>query len=380
MEQKLKENEAWISATLKNIPDAVITTDITGKVKNLNPMAELLTGWKESNAVGKQLTEILQISYSHGEIVNDLVHRVLINGVFKTNEYEELFLLKKDAKIPISITGTSIKNDKNEEVGIIYIYADITAQKQEKEKLINAKLNAESANNKKSEFLANMSHELRTPLTSIIGFSDILLEQTFGELNEKQYKYLQHVSSSGKHLLDLINGILDLSKVEAGKMQMSYEYFNVAEVINDINSVVAPLALKKGISLDINIDPKMQNIKADRVKFRQIIYNLASNAIKFTDSGGHVWIEGRISGKMAQFKVKDDGIGISKADQLKIFNPFTQIDSSAANKYEGTGLGLALVKKFVELHGGDVWVESDVGKGSVFSFTIPCEDNSSSIK
>ncbi|MCC7576086.1 MAG: HAMP domain-containing histidine kinase, partial [Methanomethylovorans sp.] len=187
------------------------------------------------------------------------------------------------------------------------------------------------------------------------------------------HKYLQHVSSSGKHLLDLINSILDLSKVEAGKMQMGYEDFNVFEVMSEIDAITSPLVLKKDISLHIDIDPKMDHIQADKLKFRQIMYNLVSNAIKFSEPGGHVYIEGTVSGTTFQFRVKDEGIGISKADQLKIFDPFTQIDPSSTRKYEGTGLGLTLVKKFVELHGGYVWVESEPGKGSIFSFIIPCE-------
>ncbi len=373
VEQELKEKEEWVSATLKSMADAVVATDTSGAIKHLNPIAEILTGWKESKALGKPLSEILQISYANGEMIDNLVRKVLEDGVFEGRNDEDLLLLRNELKIPISITGTSIKNDRNIVKGIVYVFTDITTQKQEKEKILTAKLSAEVANNTKSEFLANMSHELRTPLTSIIGFSDLLLEETYGELNDKQRKYLNNVSSSGKHLLDLINGILDLSKVEAGKMQMAYEYFNVAEVINEINSVIAPLALKKGISLDISIDPKMHNMKADKLKFRQIMYNLASNAIKFTNNSGHVCIEGNLSEKLAKFKVKDDGIGISKEDQLKIFNPFTQIDSSSTRKYEGTGLGLSLVKKFVELHGGYVWIESELGKGSIFSFIIPYE-------
>jgi len=371
VEQELREKEAWVSAILKSMADAVIATDVSGTIRHLNPTAEILTGWKEYEAVGKPLFGIFRISTANDEMITDLVPKVLENGVFKGGDNEDLFLSREHIKVPVSITGTSIKNDRNEVIGIVYVFADVTAQKQEKEDLLNAKLSAEAANNSKSEFLANMSHELRTPLTSIIGFSDILLEETFGEINEKQHKYLQNVSSSGKHLLDLINSILDLSKVEAGKMQISYEYFNVSDVISEINAIAVPLALKKDVSLDIRIDPMMNNMKADKLKFRQIMYNLASNAIKFANHRGHVSIEGSLSGNLAQFRVKDDGIGISKTDQPKIFTPFTQADSSGARRYEGTGLGLALVKKFVELHGGHVWVESEPGKGSVFSFIIP---------
>ncbi|HML26070.1 MAG TPA: ATP-binding protein [Methanomethylovorans sp.] len=361
VEQELREKEAWVSAILKNMADAVIATDVSGAIRHMNPTAEILTGWKESDAVGKSLWGIFRISTVNGEMITDLVPK----------DNEDLFLSREHSKVPVSITGTSIRNDRNEVIGIVYVFADVTAQKQEKEDLLNAKLSAEAANNSKSEFLANMSHELRTPLTSIIGFSDILLEETFGEINEKQHKYLQNVSSSGKHLLNLINSILDLSKVEAGKMQISYEYFNVSDVISEINAIAVPLALKKDISLDIRIDPMMNNIKADKLKFRQIMYNLTSNAIKFANHRGHVSIEGSLSGNLAQFRVKDDGIGISKTDQPNIFNPFTQADSSGARRYEGTGLGLFLVKKFVELHGGHIWVESEPGKGSVFSFIIP---------
>jgi signal transduction histidine kinase len=151
-------------------------------------------------------------------MIDNLVRKVLEDGVFEGRNDEDLLLLRNELIIPISITGTSIKNDRNILMGVVYVFTDITTQKQEKEKILNAKLSAEVANNTKSEFLANMSHELRTPLTSIIGFSDLLLEETYGELNDKQRKNLNNVSSSGKHLLDLINGILDLSKVEAGKM------------------------------------------------------------------------------------------------------------------------------------------------------------------
>ncbi|MGB3908005.1 MAG: ATP-binding protein [Methanomethylovorans sp.] len=370
-EQELRDKEAWVSAILKNMADAVIATDVTGTIRHLNPTAEILTGWKGSEAIGKPLVKVFQLSTANGEMITNLISNVLESGIFKGDDNEDLFLSRGHIKVPVSVTGTSIMNDGNDVIGLVYVFKDLTVLRQEKEALLNAKLSAEAANSSKSEFLANISHELRTPLTSIIGFSDLLLEETFGAINEKQHKYLQNVSSSGKHLLDLINNILDISKAEAGKMQISYEYFNVFEAINEINTITVPLALKKDISLDIRIDPQMNNIRADRLKFRQIMYNLTSNAIKFTNHRGHVSIEGKLSGNLAQFRVKDDGIGIAKKDQPKIFNSFTQVDSSVTRRYEGTGLGLFLVKKFVELHGGHVWVESEPGKGSVFSFILP---------
>ena len=230
-----------------------------------------------------------------------------------------------------------------------------------------------AASKTKSEFLANMSHELRTPLNSIIGFSEILHDATFGALNEKQSRYVSNILTSGKHLLGLINDILDLSKVEAGKMELQYEEFNVPDAINEVNTVTAPLAAKKNIVIETNIGPELTTIVADKGKIKQVFYNLISNATKFTPKKGSVNINGQRVGDMAQFEVKDTGIGISKDDQKKLFRSFMQLDASTSREYNGTGLGLVLVKRFVEQHGGEVRLESEPGKGSSFIFTIPIE-------
>jgi PAS domain S-box-containing protein len=229
----------------------------------------------------------------------------------------------------------------------------------------------EIANQTKSEFLANMSHELRTPLNSIIGFSYILHDETVGPLSEKQSRYIGNVLASGKHLLRLINGILDLAKVEAGKMELIYDDFNVSAVIEESIILLSSVALKKNITLNTAVDKELTTINADMDKFKQILYNLISNAIKFTPNGGSVTVVGRRGGNMSQIKVIDTGIGISKEDQVKLFNPFVQLDASASREYEGTGLGLILVKRYVEMHGGKVWIESEPDKGSKFIFTIP---------
>ena len=230
-----------------------------------------------------------------------------------------------------------------------------------------------AASRTKSEFLANMSHELRTPLNSIIGFSDILHDGTFGALNEKQSRYISNILTSGKNLLGLINDILDLSKVEAGKMELQYEEFNVSDAINEVKTVTAPLASKKNIIMETKIDPELRTIVADKGKVKQILYNLISNATKFTPEKGSVTINGLRVGDMAQIEVKDTGIGISKNDQKKLFQSFVQLDASTSREYSGTGLGLVLVKRFVEQHGGEVKLQSEPGKGSSFIFTIPIE-------
>ncbi|AKB77122.1 sensory transduction histidine kinase [Methanosarcina horonobensis HB-1 = JCM 15518] len=248
---------------------------------------------------------------------------------------------------------------------------DVTEQVRAEEMMVKAKLAAEEANNTKSSFLANVSHELRTPLNSIIGYSDFLLEQTAGPLNEKQKKYVDNISMSGKHLLSLINDILDLSRIEAGKMELRYTEVSVSRLICEVLTTLIPLASKKGISLDKDIDPQLWVLHADEAKLREILYNLTSNAIKFTPYNGSVAVRTRIAGGLAEISVRDSGIGISQEDRKKLFQPFSQIDTWEVRTYQGSGLGLTIVQKLVELHGGKIWIESEVGKGSTFIFTLP---------
>jgi len=259
-------------------------------------------------------------------------------------------------------------------------------------RLINEELHRtnrqlEAVSKLKSEFLANMSHELRTPLNAIIGFSEILCDQAFGVLNDKQMKYAHNVVVSGKHLLILINEILDLAKVESGKMDLHPESFSVETAMTEIINFARGLASRKDITIRRRFSPKLVTITADLKKFKQIFYNLLSNAIKFTPEGGTVEVtsdlvgdfeasgeEGFVRRRYAEFCVKDNGIGIDTADQERIFGEFQQVDGSYSRQYEGTGLGLALTKKLVELHGGSIWVESEKGKGSAFYWTLPVTD------
>ncbi|MFA0822206.1 MAG: PAS domain-containing sensor histidine kinase [Methanomethylovorans sp.] len=275
---------------------------------------------------------------------------------------------KDGSLINVEIQGSSVIFEENK--FSFCVCRDITDRKQAEEILLHAKLIAESANRSKGEFLATISHELRTPLNSIIGFSDMMLTGTAGNLNEKQTKYLYNISNSGQHLLALINDILDLSKVEAGKMELDLEYFSIPDVIKQVKAITEPLALKKNIDIDVDIDPEIDSIKADRTKFCQILYNLISNAIKFTPDNGRIEITAKHIGNIIEISVKDTGIGIAMNDLNKLFQPFKQINPYMTRQYGGTGLGLALVKKYVEMHGGKIWVTSEVGKGSKFTFTI----------
>ena len=266
---------------------------------------------------------------------------------------------------------------------------------------------AEEANRSKSEFLANMSHELRTPLNHIIGFTELMLDKHFGELNEQQEEYLTDVYQSSKHLLSLINDILDLSKVEAGKLDLELSEVELKPILKNSLIMIKEKAMKHGISLSTSTDSIPETLRVDERKFKQIIYNLLSNAIKFTPDGGEVsidasrvsclvrpglrWddpkylqiidegvkvldLEERLRLPCVKIAVSDTGIGIEQKDHERIFKPFEQADGSASRHYQGTGLGLSLTRKLVELHGGKIWAESDgENSGSRFIFVIPIE-------
>ncbi len=223
----------------------------------------------------------------------------------------------------------------------------------------------------KSEFLANMSHELRTPLNSIIGFSEVLMSRSFGDLTPQQEEFLHDIHSAGRHLLELINEILDLSKIEAGRMDLHIQVFDIEENVREVQEIVKPLYTKKGLSFSVDIPNNIPKIKGDVLRVKQVLYNLMSNAIKFTPSYGLVRVTARPVKDMVRIDVIDTGIGIKKSEYETIFREFTQLDMSVSREHEGTGLGLPLAKKLVELHGGRIWFKSVVGAGSTFSFTVP---------
>jgi len=242
---------------------------------------------------------------------------------------------------------------------------------------------SESANLAKSRFLANMSHELRTPLNAIIGFSELLADQTFGGLNERQLKYVNNILYSGRHLLQLINDILDLAKVEAGSVELTRTLFNVATALSEVQTIVKTMAYKKNISLELRPSADVPSLFACEAKFKQVMYNLLSNAIKFTPDGGKVSVTADLQVAACadsipvedclRVVVSDTGIGIKAKDHERVFQEFEQVDSSYGREQQGTGLGLALTKKLVEMHGGRVWVDSAgvEGGGSAFTFLIP---------
>ena len=228
----------------------------------------------------------------------------------------------------------------------------------------------EVASRHKSEFLANMSHELRTPLNAIIGFSEVLSERMFGELNDKQAEYLRDIYASGQHLLSLINDILDLSKIEAGRMELELTDFSLPAAIDNALTLVRERAARRGVALRMTVDERVGDVRGDERKIRQVVLNLLSNAIKFTPEGGRIDVGAAAVDGAVEVSVRDTGVGIALEDQEAVFEEFRQVGASAA-KQEGTGLGLALCRKFIELHGGTIWVTSAVGAGSTFTFRLP---------
>jgi signal transduction histidine kinase len=231
----------------------------------------------------------------------------------------------------------------------------------------------EAANRHKDEFLASMSHELRTPLNAVIGFSEVLLERMFGELNDKQEEYLNDILASGRHLLSLINDILDLAKIEAGRMELDLEEFELAQAIDNAVVLVRERATRKGLVLETALGPELGSVRGDQRKVKQVLLNLLSNAVKFTPEGGRVAVHAQRLDGSVEVSVSDTGIGIAAEDQDVVFEEFRQVGTDYAKKHEGTGLGLTLSRKFVELHGGHITVKSRLGEGSTFTFTLPVQ-------
>ncbi|WP_167880908.1 PAS domain-containing sensor histidine kinase [Methanococcoides sp. AM1] len=291
----------------------------------------------------------------------------------------EYRIIKKDKTIRwVKVDLAWEKDQQGKPISMIGVMYDITESKDAQEAMLNAKIAAEDANRTKSEFIMNMSHEIRTPLNVVIGFSHVLLENS-GNLDEKQMHYMKHILINSKHLLEMFNEVIDISKIEHGEIDFHPTIVSILDIISEIETLVNPLALERDITVTPNIDHEKIILKADKTKLKQILYNLVHNAIKFTPNGGNVIIETNKCGELMHFFVKDTGVGISPADHNKLFEQFSQVDSSTTRKYGGIGMGLNIVKRFVEMHGGEVWVESEFGKGSTFGFSIPTDPENASI-
>ena len=253
----------------------------------------------------------------------------------------------------------------------LMVHFSVSVRESQQRRLRVAQRELEAASRHKSEFLANMSHELRTPLNAVIGFSEVLQMRMFGALNEKQAEYVDDIAHSGRHLLSLINDILDLAKIEAGRVELEPAMFDLTVAIDNAILLTRERAVRRGLRLECNVAPDLGIIDADERKVKQILINLLSNAVKFTPEGGTITVGATRGPADVTLVVQDTGIGIADDDQALVFEEFRQVGNDYTRKQEGTGLGLALARRFVELHGGRIWVESALGRGSAFSFTLP---------
>ncbi len=362
IEQELKSQERERKVLLDSLEELVvfINPDLNIIWANKAALGHIKMSLQE--AVGKCIKSIPDMSGALSE--DQQIEQIFLIGNKKSWEFTS-----KDGRIWF-VQAIPVTGEDGKIIGIMVTCREITERKVA-EKLRQEKQIAEIANRTKSEFLANMSHELRTPLNSIIGFSDMLYEQAYGKLSEKQLRAVGNISRSGKHLLGLINDILDLSKVEAGKLELDYKDFELPPKLSMIQNLLSPIADRKNIKIEIDIDSELKRIRADESRFAQIMYNLVDNAIKFSYENSLIKIKARKKGDLVEITVKDTGMGIKLKDQNKLFKPFSQIDYFSSKKFQGTGLGLSLVKQIVQLHGGYVWFKSNLEEVSTFAFTIP---------
>jgi signal transduction histidine kinase len=309
--------------------------------------------------------------YSYGAMHVDPVRSLLGVPMLRADELLGVIVIYRKEAQPFSDSHIALMETFADQAAIAIenarLFKELEASNRE---IAEKSRQIEVASQHKSEFLANMSHELRTPLNAIIGFSEVLTDRMFGELNEKQEEYLKDIYASGTHLLSLINDILNLSKIEAGRMELEVSDFDLPQAIDNALILVRERAGRRNLTLHKSVDAGVGQLRADERKIRQVVLNLLSNAIKFTPEGGRIEVGAELKDGFVEVSVSDTGVGIAPEDQEKVFEEFRQV-GTADKKAEGTGLGLTLCRKFIELHGGRIWVKSQLGVGSTFTFTVP---------
>jgi PAS domain S-box-containing protein len=389
LDQRLRDQHFYTRSLLESSIDALMTTDPRGIITDVNKQMEALTGCTRDELIGAPFKNY----FTDAARAEAGINRVLMEG--KVTNYELTARARDGTLTVVSYNATTFHDRDRRLQGVFAAARDMTELKRFEQTLQQKNVELEDASRLKSEFLANMSHELRTPLNAIIGFSEVLGDGLLGDMSDQQRKFIGDIFSSGKHLLSLINDILDLSKVEAGKMILDVEPVQVSSLLVNSLSIIREKAASRHVEVKLDTPADLGSIRADARKVKQIVYNLLSNAVKFATEGSEVTLQasrvprakvGQLSGsrpgrgfplsdsefqEFLEIRVTDTGIGISADGMERLFKPFSQIDSSLARKFEGTGLGLAMVKLLADLHGGAVAVESEVGKGSSFAIWLP---------
>lgn len=373
---------------LEAAPDAILEINPDGRIGLVNAAAEKLSGYSRKELLGQPMEmltpdELRQHHAGHRAAYREHpVTRPMGSGL-------DLFLQCKDGtRVPVEISLSPVTYDG--EMRVTAIVRDITQRKRaeirmrEMQDQFTAELTeanrqlelrnreVERANRLKTEFVASMSHELRTPLHTIIGFAELLAEELEGPLNTKQKRFVGHIHKDSLHLLELINDILDLSRIESGRLDLRPERFDMLEAIDEVVATIRPQAAAKSLRLEASV-PVDVPIEADRVRFKEVLFNLLSNAVKFTHEGGRIRVDATVQEGQAEIVVSDTGVGIPEAEQAAVFEKFYQAGSTTRGLKEGTGLGLAIAKQLVEAHGGRIALESEPGKGSRFTVTLPLE-------
>ncbi|HEY3934290.1 MAG TPA: response regulator [Gemmatimonadales bacterium] len=375
-EGSLRRSERFLDSVIDLLPVMVFVKDAKElRFVRFNRTAEQLVGLPRTAVLGRTDGELFPAPMAEGFTTVD---RAVLATTDVRDIPEEVMVAPTGGVRTLHTRKVAIRDEAGQPAFLLGASEDITARKRAENEIQRARETAEAANRTKSEFLAKMSHELRTPLNSIIGFSQLLGEESFGPLNDRQRRYVGNVLTSGRQLLELINDILDLSKVEAGRMELSLAPIALVPLLHEALALVEPLAAQAQLRLSLEVAEAVPAVLVDASRLRQVLYNLLGNAIKFTGPGGSVTLRAawtrtrsRAGASMIRITVQDTGVGIRPDDLERIFREFEQVDSDPARSQQGTGLGLALSRRLVELHGGRIWAESEVGLGSSFHVELP---------
>ena len=368
-EKALRQSEERTRLIVQSALDAVITMDAQGLITGWNPQAGTIFGWSREDAIGRRLAETI-IPPQYREAHSRGLQQFLATGEGPLlNKRIEIAALRRDGhEFPVELTVSPLQS--GETFTFSAFIRDISERKRAEAELQQAKDAAEAASHAKSAFLANMSHELATPLNAILGYTELILDNIYGEVPGKVRDVLERLGKSGRHLLGLINDVLDLTKIEAGQLSLAFADYSMRGVVQTVITAVEPLAAEKTLALKVTVPPNLPLGKGDERRITQVLLNLVGNGIKFTEVG-EVQVAVMASDGAFVVSVADTGPGIAPIDQQRIFQEFQQADSSSTRRKGGTGLGLAIAKRIIELHRGRIWVESNLGGGATFWFRLP---------
>ena len=415
IERRLRESERWLATTLRSIGDAVITTSAKGRVLFMNPVAEALTGWKDKEALGKQLTEVFNIvSEKTHEVAENPVEKVIREGIV-VDLKSHILIARDGRKIPIDDSAAPIRDDKGKITGVVLVFYDVTERKraeaeltkyrQQLEELVEERTadlrktdelleqeiierkqaektlrelyeqerelyrQLEEEMERRVEFIRALAHELKTPLTPVVMSSQVLASAA---KDETLLRLASNISRGASNLNSRIDELLDLARSEIGMLQLKPEQVDVLQLLQEVVEYVAPMPSSRGQSLTSKLPASLPLVWCDQGRLRQSVLNLLSNAFKFTPAGGRITLRAKQEDASLVVEVKDTGPGIAEEEQQRIFNPYHRLESDR-ERLSGLGLGLALCKTLVELHGGRIWVKSRAGRGSTFGFSLPLE-------